>query len=58
MGWLTGDFRKTAVDCGKHRAGFPPVLFDRLAATGEALSSDGDGETVPVHTSMILAIEA
>jgi SAM-dependent methyltransferase len=34
MGELTADFGKTAVDYGKHRAGFPPELFDRLAALG------------------------
>lgn len=28
------DFGKTAVDYGTHRAGFPPVLFERLAAQG------------------------
>ncbi|HEX7231975.1 MAG TPA: methyltransferase domain-containing protein [Candidatus Binatia bacterium] len=32
MGELTADFGKTAADYGKHRAGFPPELFDRLAA--------------------------
>ena len=32
MGQLTADFGKTAVDYGKHRAGFPSELFDRLAA--------------------------
>ena len=34
MGELTADFGKTAADYGKHRAGFPPELFDRLAAMG------------------------
>jgi SAM-dependent methyltransferase len=34
MGQLTADFGKTAVDYGKHRAGFPSELFDRLAAMG------------------------
>jgi len=34
MGELTVDFGKTAADYGKHRAGFPPELFDRLAAMG------------------------
>jgi SAM-dependent methyltransferase len=34
MGQLTADFGKTAADYGKHRAGFPPELFDRLAAMG------------------------
>jgi len=34
MGELTADFGKTAADYGKHRAGFPPKLFDRLAAIG------------------------
>jgi SAM-dependent methyltransferase len=33
-GQLTADFGKTAADYGKHRAGFPPELFDRLAAMG------------------------
>jgi SAM-dependent methyltransferase len=33
-GELTADFGKTAADYGKHRAGFPPELFDRLAAMG------------------------
>jgi ubiquinone/menaquinone biosynthesis C-methylase UbiE len=28
------DFGKTAVDYGKHRAGFPDALFDRLAKFG------------------------
>jgi SAM-dependent methyltransferase len=32
MGQLTADFGKTAADYGQHRAGFPPELFDRLAA--------------------------
>jgi SAM-dependent methyltransferase len=32
MGELTADFGKTAADYGKHRAGFPPEFFDRLAA--------------------------
>jgi SAM-dependent methyltransferase len=34
MGQLTADFGKTAVDYGKHRAGFPSEFFDRLAAMG------------------------
>jgi len=34
MGQLTADFGKTAADYGKHRAGFPAELFDRLAAMG------------------------
>jgi SAM-dependent methyltransferase len=34
MGEFTADFGKTAADYGKHRAGFPPELFDRLAAMG------------------------
>jgi 2-polyprenyl-3-methyl-5-hydroxy-6-metoxy-1,4-benzoquinol methylase len=34
MGQLNADFGKTAVDYGKHRAGFPSELFDRLAAMG------------------------
>ena len=34
MGELTADFGKTAADYGKHRAGFPAELFDRLAALG------------------------
>ena len=34
MGELTTDFGKTAADYGKHRAGFPPELFERLAAMG------------------------
>jgi len=34
MGELTADFGKTAADYRKHRAGFPPELFDRLAAMG------------------------
>ena len=34
MGELTADFGKTAADYGKHRAGFPPELFDRLMALG------------------------
>jgi SAM-dependent methyltransferase len=34
MGELTADFGKTAADYGKHRAGFPSELFDRLAAMG------------------------
>jgi SAM-dependent methyltransferase len=34
MGQLTADFGKTAADYGKHRASFPPELFDRLAAMG------------------------
>ena len=33
-GQLTADFGKTSADYGKHRAGFPPELFDRLAAMG------------------------
>ena len=33
-GQLTADFGKAAVDYGKHRAGFPAELFDRLAAMG------------------------
>jgi SAM-dependent methyltransferase len=33
-GQLIADFGKTAADYGKHRAGFPPELFDRLAAMG------------------------
>lgn len=36
MGEFTADFGKTAADYGKHRAGFPPELFDRLAAMGIA----------------------
>ena len=32
MGQLVADFGKAAADYGKHRAGFPPALFDRLAA--------------------------
>ena len=32
MEQFTADFGKTAADYGKHRAGFPPELFDRLAA--------------------------
>jgi SAM-dependent methyltransferase len=32
MGELTADFGRTAADYGKHRAGFPPEFFDRLAA--------------------------
>jgi len=35
-GQLTADFGKAAVDYGKHRAGFPVELFDRLAAMGDA----------------------
>ena len=31
MGQLTADFGRTAADYGKHRAGFPPELSDRLA---------------------------
>jgi len=34
MGELIADFGKTAADYGKHRAGFPPELFDRLTAIG------------------------
>jgi SAM-dependent methyltransferase len=34
MGQLTADFGKTSADYGKHRAGFPPELFDRLEAMG------------------------
>lgn len=34
MGELTADFGNTAADYGKHRVGFPPELFDRLAAMG------------------------
>ena len=34
MGQLTPDFGKTAADYGKHRAGFPLELFDRLTAMG------------------------
>ncbi len=30
------DFARTAVDYARHRAGFPPELLDRLAATGIA----------------------
>lgn len=33
-GPLTADFGKTAGDYGKHRAGFPSELFDRLAVMG------------------------
>jgi SAM-dependent methyltransferase len=33
-GQLIADFGKTAADYGTHRAGFPPELFDRLAAMG------------------------
>lgn len=32
VGNLVADFGKTAADYGKHRAGFPPALFDRLGA--------------------------
>jgi ubiquinone/menaquinone biosynthesis C-methylase UbiE len=32
VGNLVADFGRTAADYGKHRAGFPPTLFDRLAA--------------------------
>jgi hypothetical protein len=28
------DFGKTAADYGRHRAGFPDALFDRLAPFG------------------------
>ena len=31
------DFGKTAGDYARHRAGFPPVLFERLAALGVGL---------------------
>lgn len=31
---MTIDFGKTATDYGRHRAGFPPAFFDRLAARG------------------------
>ena len=34
VGNLVADFGKTASDYGKHRAGFPPAFFDRLAAMG------------------------
>ena len=34
MGRLVADFGKAAGDYGKHRAGFPPEFFDRLAAMG------------------------
>ena len=34
VGNLVADFGKTASDYGKHRAGFPPSFFDRLAAMG------------------------
>jgi SAM-dependent methyltransferase len=34
MGQLTADFGKAAADYGKHRAGFPTELFDRLAVMG------------------------
>ena len=34
IGHLTTDFETIAVDYGKHRAGFPSELFDRLAAMG------------------------
>ena len=34
VGSLVADFGKTASDYGKHRAGFPPAFFDRLAAMG------------------------
>ncbi len=34
FGKLTADFGRTATDYGKHRAGFPPAFFDRLAAMG------------------------
>jgi SAM-dependent methyltransferase len=34
MGQLVADFGKAAADYGKHRAGFPPEFFDRLAAMG------------------------
>jgi SAM-dependent methyltransferase len=30
----TIDFGRTATDYGRHRAGFPPALFDRMAAMG------------------------
>jgi SAM-dependent methyltransferase len=32
----TIDFGKTAADYGRHRAGFPPAMYDRLAAMGVA----------------------
>jgi len=31
-GKLVADFGRTAADYGRHRAGFPPAFFDRLAA--------------------------
>src|SRR5215472_15206351 len=31
-GKLVADFGRTVADYGKHRAGFPPAFFDRLAA--------------------------
>jgi SAM-dependent methyltransferase len=34
MGELVANFGRAAADYGKHRAGFPPELFDRLAAMG------------------------
>jgi len=34
FGNLVADFGRTAADYGKHRAGFPPAFFDRLAAMG------------------------
>ncbi len=33
-GSLRADFGRTAADYGKHRAGFPPSFFERLAAMG------------------------
>jgi 2-polyprenyl-3-methyl-5-hydroxy-6-metoxy-1,4-benzoquinol methylase len=30
----TIDFGRTAADYGRHRAGFPPALFERLEAMG------------------------
>ncbi|MGO9452069.1 MAG: class I SAM-dependent methyltransferase [Candidatus Binataceae bacterium] len=34
VGSLTADFGRTAADYGRHRAGFPPAFFDRLATLG------------------------
>jgi ubiquinone/menaquinone biosynthesis C-methylase UbiE len=31
---LRADFGKTAIDYGRHRAGFPDEFFDRLAKSG------------------------
>jgi hypothetical protein len=43
-GQLTADFGKAAVDYGKHRAGFPVELFDRLAAM--ILYNPGRGHSI------------